>query len=98
MRYPLGRRHEEPQLSALTDRGPASEEPDLRGMTLVESATLLRAGLTKKTLKKLGRCYASVKYDTLSNLMRGALGAILQKKGDMQRAVDCEKGVADWLE
>ena len=38
-----------------------------------------------------------VRFETLAACMKGALGAILQKKSDIIQAVDCVTSVENWL-
>eukprot|EP00959_Pyramimonas_sp_CCMP1952_P091540 1916241-Pyramimonas_sp.AAC.1 len=49
-------------------------------------------GYSKKTLKRMARCYAMVRHEALRTHVRRALGATLEKKGDMVRTVGCAKG------
>eukprot|EP00959_Pyramimonas_sp_CCMP1952_P120803 2525742-Pyramimonas_sp.AAC.1 len=55
-------------------------------------------GYSKKTLKRIARCCAMVRYETLRAHAKGALGATLRKKGDMVRDVGCAKGAGAWFE
>ena len=85
-----------------TDRGPVEvtrlEEGAKTVEEVLDTTSLLRAGYSKKQLKKLASCYAMIKYENLKGTMVGALGAILQKRGDMNRAVGCPERLQQWLE
>eukprot|EP00959_Pyramimonas_sp_CCMP1952_P391566 8205728-Pyramimonas_sp.AAC.1 len=55
-------------------------------------------GYSKKTLERMARCCAVVRCEALRAQMKGALGAILERKGDVIRAVGGAKGTGAWFE
>ena len=58
---------------------------------------LLRQGFSRKTLKRLASCYGRVRYQCVRTLMTGMLGCILEKQGDMRRAVGAAEKVSNWF-
>ena len=84
-----------------TDRGPIELTPTAEGPTVVteelDSITFLREGYSVKQLKRLAGAYATVQYESLRGQFVGALGSILQKRGDMARATMCSERLTEYM-
>ena len=71
------------------------EDGYVRGHLDVDSLEAL--GLSKRELRRLGKCYGFVELQGLRTLMGGALGAILAKKADMIEATEASDATERWL-
>ena len=85
-----------------TDRAPVEVDIDMSSAKTVEETgdaqAMLKLGFSNKQLKRLASCFAVVKTKCLRTLLSGAIGCILEKQGDMQRAAGAAEKVSNWLQ